>query len=232
LADHNQRTDETGARPANKFGFFKMFGLVVGACVLTAFLTVMGLKLYLFPGAFKPVTLNAKEERILEEKVARITPAEADKVAGAERKNDRPALEPMPYSEEGAIREISFTERELNALIAKNTDLAPKLAIDLSENLASARLRIPLDPDMPILGGETLKASAGLELGYADNKPIVILKGVMLWGVPIPNAWLGNLKNIDLVQEFESEQGFWNSFAQGIDMIAVENEKITVRFKE
>jgi len=35
--------------------------------------------------------------------------------------------------------------------LATNTDLAHKLAIDLSKNLASAKLLVPLDPDMPVL---------------------------------------------------------------------------------
>jgi hypothetical protein len=28
-------------------------------------------------------------------------------------------------------------------------------------------------------------------------------------GVPIPNAWLGNLKNVELAQEFSGNDGFW-----------------------
>ena len=33
---------------------------------------------------------------------------------------------------------------------------------------------------------------------YANGRPVMVLKGVSVWGVPLPNAWLGNLKNIDL----------------------------------
>jgi hypothetical protein len=51
-------------------------------------------------------------------------------------------------------------------------------------------------------------------------------------GVPIPNAWLGNLKNIDLVQEFGGNRGFWKTFADGIEYIHVENGRLLIKLKE
>ena len=129
-------------------------------------------------------------------------------------------LEPQKYTEEGASREVSFSERELNALLASNTDMAQRLAIDLSDDLASARLLIPLDPDFPILGGKTLRVNAGLEVAFRGGRPVAILRGVSLMGVPLPNAWLGNLKNVDLISEFGSDPGIWQSFAAGIEHIA------------
>ncbi len=141
-------------------------------------------------------------------------------------------LEPEPYSEEGASREIALTERELNALLARNTDLASRLAIDLSKDLASAKLLITLDEEAPLLGGETVKVTAGLELRYSAGRPVVALKGVSIWGVPIPNAWLGGIKNVDLVQEFGYEAGFWQGFAAGVDDLQVEEGVLKIRLKE
>ncbi|MCG7996974.1 MAG: hypothetical protein JAZ06_16330 [Candidatus Thiodiazotropha taylori] len=46
-----------------------------------------------------------------------------------------------------------------------------------------------------------------MELAFRDANPVVILKSVSIKGVPKPNAWLGGLKNIDLVSEFGDEQG-------------------------
>jgi hypothetical protein len=110
--------------------------------------------------------------------------------------------------------------------------MAQRLAIDLSDNLASAKLLVPVDPDAPILGGKPIRVNAGLELGYRNSRPIVILKGVSLWGVPIPNAWLGNVKNVDLVQEFGSDEGFWKAFADGVELIEVKEGKLRVILKE
>lgn len=214
-------------------------GWQVVTFVLLAILLTLGMTLWigyltLFPGEFTPVTLNAREQRILDEKIQNL-----------ERLQDRPAvnhaprsisdaapLKPEPYSEAGASREISLSEKELNALIATNTDLASRLAIDLSDDLASAKLLVPLDPNAPILGGKTLKLSAGMELRYAEGKPVVMLRGVSIWGVPLPNAWLGGIKNIDLIQEFGTEPGFWQAFAEGVEEIEVKEGRVRIRLKE
>lgn len=140
-------------------------------------------------------------------------------------------LRAEPYQEDPAKREIGLSERELNALLAHNTDLAKKLAVDLSDDLASARLLIPVDPDFPILGGRTLRVAAGLELSYGDGRPVVIVRGVSLMGVPVPNAWLGNLKNVDLVEQFGGGPGLWKTFSDGIELIAIREGELKIKLK-
>ena len=51
-------------------------------------------------------------------------------------------------------------------------------------------------------------------------------------GVPLPNAWLGGLKNIDLVKEFGADEGFWNTFSAGVDSISVVEGFLNIRLKE
>jgi len=136
------------------------------------------------------------------------------------------------YSEAGARREVSFSERELNAMVANNRDLAKKLAVDLGDDLVSARLLVPVDPDFPVLGGKTLRVSAGVEMAFRDARPVVVLKGVSIMGIPIPNAWLGGLKNIDLIGEFGDQAGFWKSFADGVENIRVEEGQLKIKLKE
>ena len=186
-------------------------------------------KVYLFPTEFKPVTLDVEETQTLERKLQRL-----DVFEGGQARTQQGAeeLTPEAYSEVGARREITFTERELNALLAKNTDLAHKVAIDLAEDLLSGKLLLPVDEDFPVIGGQTIKVRAGLELAYADNRPRVILKGVTVMGVPMPNAWLGGMKNIDLIEEFGEQQGFWQAFADGIDSINVADGQLNIKLKE
>lgn len=208
----------------------KLFFLVFGVTVLTSVLTVWLSMLYFFPKQFKPVELSKSESQALEEKLNRLDPTTRSKTASDYKGG--PGLKPEKYREDAASRHVTFTERELNGLLAKNTDLAEKLAIDLSDNLASARLILPLDPDLPILGGKTLKVNAGLELRYEDAKPVVMLRGISLWGVPMPNSWIGGIKNVDLVKEFGGERGFWKAFSDGIEYIRVEDGKLSVQLKE
>jgi len=123
---------------------------------------------------------------------------------------------PQPGDADGQCDSIQ------NAMLAKNTDLANKPAIDLSDDLVSAKLLIPLEPDFPLLGGKTLRLNTGVEMAYREGRPVAILKGVGIMGTPIPNAWLGNLKNVDLVNGFGGDQGCWKSFSEGVDNIRVE----------
>ncbi|MFQ5644367.1 MAG: hypothetical protein ACE5FQ_11810 [Thiogranum sp.] len=214
---------------------------VILTVLVTILLTIGGtywaVKTYVFAREFKPVELSAKEEQVLQTKLRALgyqtggrsmgrEPAPADELDGGG------FLKPERYSEAGARREVSFNERELNAMLAKNTDLVKKLAIDLSDDLVSAKLLVPLEDDFPVLGGKTLRFNAGVEMAYLQDRPVIVLKGVSVMGVPIPNAWLGGLKNIDLVGEFGAAPGFWKSFSEGVDNIRVEDGKVTVKLKE
>ena len=189
-------TDTGGTSPRTGLRGPQIALIVIGTIVVTAGITYWLLSQYVFLKEFKPVQLKPQEEQVLNSKLQAIgfdvREAKADvkdvRSGGKAAKTTGPPLEPEPYSEIGAKREVEFSERELNAMLAKNTDLAQKLAIDLSENLVSAKLLVPMDEGFPILGGKTLRASAGMELAYRDNRPVVVLKGISIMGVPMPNA--------------------------------------------
>ena len=216
-----------------KRGWLQIVAIIVCAAGLTSVLTIFLAEVYLFPKAFRPVQLNAREEKALNTKIDALTSTAPQKNRIRQGSPDRGEnLEPERYSEKNANREIQLTERELNALLARNTDLAKKLAIDLSDDLASAKLLIPLDPEFPFLGGKTLKVTAGVELRYTNQKPVVILRGVSIWGVPIPNAWLGGIKDIDLVREFGMQTGFWRTFAAGVDDIQIKEGRLSIKLKK
>lgn len=196
--------------------------LMLVMMIITIGITVWVVKSYIFPSEFTPVTLSTKEERILDNKLEKL-----DTFQAADQ-----TLKPEAYSEKAANRNISLSEKEVNALLAKNTDLARKLAIDLSDDLVSAKLLVPIDEDFPFMGGQILKVRAGVEVAYRNNKPVIVIKGVSIMGVPLPNAWIGGIKNIDLVREFGGQDGFWQSFSEGIDNINVKNGQLNIKLKE
>ena len=216
------------------FSLKQMLALSFGIMLLTALAAVLLIKFFLFPQPFQPVVLNTQEEHRLDQKL--------DQLASFSHAEHQPSaeyaappdgtLKPQPYSEAGASREITFTEREINSLLANNTDLAEKLAIDFSQDLVSLRLRLPLDQDFPVLGGKTLRVSAGAELAYRQGRPVVILKGVSLMGIPVPNAWLGGMKNIDLMEAFGGSPGFWQSLGEGLESVQVREGELYLRLRE
>jgi len=226
------------------FSGIQVLGIVVGVMLLTIIVTIFAIRTWLFPQPFTPVVLDQKEEQQLEQKLEQLdsfaalpakkkhVPVSSGQFSPKDDYNTEGKLNPEAYSEEGSSREIHFSEREINALLAKNTDLARKMAIDLADDLISLRLLVPVDPDFPVMGGKTVRAKAGAELAYREGKPVVILKGVSLMGVPIPNAWLGGLKNIDLVREFGGDQGFWKSFSDGVETIRVREGQLYIKLKE
>jgi hypothetical protein len=222
-------TDETqppAAVPAPAHNGWRTFGIVVITAAVTLAVGYWVATTYLFPVSFKPVQLSATEEQRLDAKLQRIG---VQRVRPAE---PREPLVPERYSEGGASREIRFTQRELNALIANDPELATRLAIHLSRDLASAKLLIDLDPDFPVIGGRTLRVTAGMELGVRDGRLRAVLKGVSVWGVPLPNAWLGNLKNTDLVAEFGDAGGFWQAMRDGVESVDVRDGYLRVKLRE
>lgn len=217
----------------NKFGCLKLFGLITISMVVSALITAWAIKTYIFPSDFEPVKLSAREEKTLGQKLEGLNLPNlfGSSTADSNSENDQP-LKPEPYREDDATREVLLTEKELNALLAKNTELAKKLAVDLSDDLVSAKLLLPIDEDFPMFGGKILRAKAGLKLDFADGNPKVVLKGISIMGVPIPNAWMGGIKNIDLVEEFGDADGFWKSFAAGMEYLRVEEGRLKIKLKE
>ena len=194
------------------------------------------MRTYLYASPLEPVALSQKEQRKLDDKLVSLGLDPVHILPDAKRSPDRfdadGRLIAERYSEQGASRRVRLTEKELNALVASSPELASRFAIDLSQDLASAKLLIPVDPDFPVLGGKTIRVTAGLELDYREQRPVVILRGVSVMGVPVPNAWLGNLKNVDLVREFGGRPGFWQSFSAGIETIAIEDGRLLIELKE
>ena len=208
--------------------------IVLLTILLTAVVTFWFVRSYIYPKDFEPVELNTAEQQTLNAKlrVLGYEPEEVTHQQQGSKETDQQWLRPEAYSEAGGKREVSFSERELNAMIANNPDLAKKLAFDMSDNLLSSRMLIRVDPDFPLLGGKTLRVAAGVEMAFRNNKPVVVLKGVSIMGIPVPNAWLGGLKNIDLINEFGDDQGFWAGFSDGVEEINIQEGKLRVKLKK
>jgi hypothetical protein len=96
----------------------------------------------------------------------------------------------------------------------------------------SAKILIPVDEDFPVMGGKFLRVKTGLTFSYQNGRPVLMLRGVSVMGVPLPNAWLGNMKNIDVVKESGGHSGFWKAFADGVNDVRVEDGLLTITLKE
>ncbi len=222
---------DTATQPPAKKGFN---GLQLTAIVLVAIVVAVGLsfytvKIYLFPSELEPVQLNLEEKTQLDGKLRRLGWQRESLVKATTAPSK---LEPEAYTESDVDREVRLTEKELNGLIAGDPQLARRIAIDLANDLASAKILIPIPEDFPVMPGRVLRVNAGVELRLDDTRrPVIALRGVSLMGVPIPNAWLGKLKNVDLVSEY-GDSGFWKAFSEGIEDIEVRQGEIYIKLRE
>jgi hypothetical protein len=228
-----QKTTENDVpvKKRRRFGFLEIVGIAAIFLVIIAVVAGLWVKFNIYASEFRPVKLSNSEQQVLDSKLAMLDDS-AKRDRSIEKEDGNARLTPEQYTEEGASRQIKLTEREFNALIANTPEIAKRVAIDLSDNLLSLKLVVPLDEDIPVLGGKTLRLNLGMHLSYEEDQPVVALKGLSLGGVPMPNAWLGHLKNENLVKEFGSDGGFWELFAEGIDDIKVKDGHIMIQLKE
>lgn len=168
----------------------------------------------------EPVTLSAAEVQVVEEKLGRLQP-ESPPAAATTRED--PTYEP-------GVREIILTERELNGLPHHNTSLGEKLRFELVPDAVHARIETDLAPDLPLVGGTKLKARARFFVTHDENGGHFVINDVTIWGVSLPNDWLGGLKGRDLIGE--AMGGGQGSGLAGVKSMQVESGPIRIELKE
>jgi len=232
----DNKNEDKPERSTRKFRFslLQVMGIVLLVIITSFLLTAWWVKHNIYASPFTPTVLTAKEQQVLDSKLVTLKESAKKDVAvtNKKRRDQGAPLKPEAYSEEGLKREISLTEKELNALIANHPDVAQRVAIDLSDDLVSVKLVVPVDEEIPVLGGKTLRLNLGIILSYENERPVVALKGVTLGGIPVPNAWLGNLKNKNLVKEYASHGGFWKLFSDGVADLKIRDGHLLIKLKE
>ena len=159
-----------------------------------------------------PTVLDAQEQKVLDQKIEVV---------------QKPSYQP-------GDKTISLTEREVNALFHHNTGLGDKVKFELAHHAIHARIRTELDPDLPLVGGKTLKAKARFLLKDSKNHPAIILDDVTVWGISLPNAWLAELKGQNLISDLglDGSHQSESQFAAGIKDIRVNKGEITIELAE
>ncbi len=130
---------------------------------------------------------------------------------------------------EKGSKEIILTERELNGLLNENTNLGKSVSLELARNAIHARVETDLDPDLPVIGGKRLKARARFRISEEPGKTTFILDDVTVWGISLPNDWLGGLKGHDLLGE---SLGGKRGGIAGVEEFRVEPGRLIIRLSE
>lgn len=197
-------------------GIVTLILLMVGVTVL---LTLWQFKRNLDPEPIQATVLTPSEELVFDQKV------EQFKYAAGEM--DSAPRQPIP-----ADRLIRISERELNAALAKNTDLADKMFLDLEADHIELIANFPMPADLPVLGGRTLRIGGTMRITTEEGKPSVILKKVMVSGISIPNAWTGYRKNVNLIEEISENNEDFQTFIAGVHSLRVEPDVLLIELND
>lgn len=178
-----------------------------------------------FTRPIQPVVLSPGEIVAVEAKLAAIQGTEpAPPIPAA------PPTGPVEPTYEPGKKEILLTEREINGLLNRNTDLGKSLSFQLGTGVVIARFETDLDPDLPLLGGRRFKARARFLITESTGRPSFVIDDLTIWGISLPNEWLGNLKGRNLLEEIlgASKQ----DHLPGVQSFTIEPGQITIRLKE
>lgn len=126
-------------------------------------------------------------------------------------------------------KEIILTERELNGLINENTAFGDKLKLELVKDAVHARINADIPEDFPVMAGKKLKGKARFIVKDQAGAPALILEDLTIWGISLPNAWLGELKGQNLLGNLISPDG--PSLA-GVEDISVSNRTLVIKLAE
>lgn len=163
-----------------------------------------------------PVVLEPGERAVVEAKLGMIQ----QPVVSSDR--------PEPVYEKGA-REIVFTEREINGLLNQRTTLGKTVYLELVPQAIHARVETHLDPAVPLVGGKRLKARARLLAGEVSGQKTLVLDDVTVWGISLPNEWLGQMKGKNLLGEVLGAGG---TGIPGVKDFQLKNGEIVIQLAE
>lgn len=179
---------------------------VLGAGALAA-----GAAIWWVNRPIQATVLSTPEKAALEEKLAVVEQSQAD-----------PTYTP-------GEKEIALTERELNGLLHENTPFGDQLKLELASGAVHARISADIPQDSPFLAGKKLKGKARFLIEDASGAPALILEDLTIWGISLPNAWLGDLKGENMLGTLLSSG---SSGIAGLEDIRVENRSLIIKLAD
>jgi len=231
-------------RPAWVTALFVLFGI----CLVLALVAFFAVRHYFFAKGYEPVELTQKEQVVLDQKLEVLEDADVYVPEGAieqrspvvvgeidpEATPDEQLDELLKDDERSPEeqRRIVLTEREANALLHKNTDLAEKVKIKFEPDTIRGALVVPLDEDLPIFGGKTFRGKVRITARMDENNKLeLIIQDIHAMGISIPKGW-AEFKGVNLVSDPDRANPVVQKFAAGIKDFRVENGQLIIELNE
>lgn len=198
--------------------------VLVLVIVLTAAGTAWWIRRSMSPPPIEPVVLSQTEEAALDEKLELLGGSRADGQA-SEPAGTRSGRLDFEVDQDFVRKPVLISEREINGLIARNPELAGKVSVSLTQDRIKVSANIPLPPDVPMVGGQTLRLKMLTKLVVADGRSMLMLEDLAVGGIPIPSAWLQDVKGRDLLADIQQDEGM-QALLQGIEKLEIQDGQI------
>lgn len=216
-------SSSSGASPSLswKKAAWLIFGtLVLGASLATAG-TLWWVRHHFYASRMNPVSLSAEEQKALDAKLENFSTS----VTAA------PQPEAPVQTDE---RTLWITAKEINAYLAKQ-GLGESFRVALSRDVMDVTMiaPIPEESGVPLLSGTTLRVKMSLALALdSAGAGRCVIQDVRVGGVPLPNAWLGDIKGINLVENSVDQDPVMKWFWEGIQEAQILPEGVRVVLRE
>jgi hypothetical protein len=199
-----------------------VLAVIVACCGLTAAATAWWVKRNVYASPLKPVSLTQAEQEVFDEKLGALTSA-------GEAPKDGKTAEQRAADEK---RTLVLSAREINAYLNQQ-GIGQQVKVDLADGSLAATALIPVDKGVPFLGGKTLRLTLALSANMGgDHQPAFRVTDVSIGGVPLPNAWLGDLKGVNLLASNIESDPVVKRFFAGIREFEITSGSIRVLLNE
>jgi hypothetical protein len=198
-----------------------VLGTLVLGCGITAAASAWWVKRNIYASPMQPVRLNTAEQQTLDAKLKALQSPPA-------------AVQPRVLTPEEQRRTLILTQKEINAYLAEQ-NLGEQVRVDLGEGTVSATMIVPIPPDsgLPLVSGTTLRLTMSVDAVMDANKKLAIkLTDVRLGGISLPNAWLGDLKGVNLVADSVTTDPAIQRFLAGIKEMEIHPDGLRVLLNE
>lgn len=208
--------------------------IIVGAVFLTAGLAIGGtiwwVKHNFDPAPMKPVTLTEKEQQVFDSKLtAFVDPPRAALPANMPADTPQAPVTPPRPAEPGAEnRTLIITEREVNAYLAKQ-NLGEHVSVSFSQGQLVAGIIVSAPPDFPFLAGQKVRVRLTFGTGFSPQQKLsFVMDDLSVGGISLPNAWLGDLKGVDLIAKNLEKDPAIQRFLAGIQELDIQPGSLRV----
>jgi len=193
--------------------------IILGSATLAAAGTAWWVKRNIYASPFSPVMLTSSEQTALDGKL--------------EALKQSAAAEPAPVDPEIEKRTLTLTDREINAFFEQQ-GLGEQIKVSLHSGGGTATFLLPLGAEGEVGNGMTLRIGISLGAKMDDNKKFALsISDVSVGGVPMPNAWLGNMKGLNLMADHPvSEDPAFKAFVAGIRDFQIKAGQLRVVLNE